>query len=62
VALEEIAGTLAQDAIAITAQEHVGMLALARHMKVDDNLVPLALGFCPPAREPDPGQPDLGSG
>jgi len=47
-ALEEIAGALAQDQIAITDQERGGMLALARRMKTDD-LVPRALGFCPRA-------------
>ena len=48
-ALEEIAGALAQDTIAITDQERGDMLALARQMKMDD-LVPHALGFCPQAR------------
>ncbi len=45
-ALEEIAGALAQGAIAITDGERSDMLALARTMKMDD-LVPRALGFCP---------------
>jgi hypothetical protein len=45
-ALEDIAGTLAQDAIAITDQERGDMLALARQMEMDD-LVPRALGSCP---------------
>jgi len=53
-ALEEITGTLAQDAIAITGQERGDMLALARHITMDD-LVPRALGFCPSAREPRSG-------
>jgi hypothetical protein len=48
-ALEEIAGALAQDAIAITGQEREDMLALARQMAMDD-LVPRALGFCPVMR------------
>ena len=48
-ALEEIAGALAQDKIAITDHERGDMLALARQMKMDD-LVPHALGFCPQAR------------
>jgi hypothetical protein len=48
-ALEEIAGALAQDKIAITGQERADILALARQMKMD-NLVPHALGFCPQAR------------
>ena len=53
-ALEGIAGMLAQDAIAITGQERENMLALARHMKMEDGLVTRALGFCPVIR----GQPD----
>jgi hypothetical protein len=48
-ALEEIAGSLAQGKIAITDQERGDMLALAARMKMDD-LVPHALGFCPQAR------------
>ncbi len=47
-ALEEIAGALAQHAIAITEQERDDMLALTRQMKLGD-MVPYALGFCPPA-------------
>ncbi len=47
-ALEEIAGSLAQDQIAISDQERGDMLALARRMKMDD-LVPRALVFCPRA-------------
>ncbi len=47
-ALEEIAGALAQDQIAISNQERSDMLALARRMKMDD-LVPPALGYCPRA-------------
>ena len=46
-ALEEIAGTLAQDAIAITGQERGDMLALAARMKLEGNLVPRALAGCP---------------
>jgi hypothetical protein len=38
-ALEKIAGTLAQDAIAITKQEHSDMLALATRMKLPGDLV-----------------------
>jgi hypothetical protein len=53
-ALEDIAGALAQDAIAVTGQERENMLALARHMKMEGGLVPRALGFCPVIR----GQPD----
>jgi hypothetical protein len=53
-ALEEIAGALAQDKIAITDDERGDMLALAERMKMDD-LVPHALGFCPQAA--DPAQP-----
>ena len=45
-ALEEIAGALAQDTIAITGQERGDMLALARQMQMDD-LVPRALESCP---------------
>ena len=47
-ALEEIAGTLAQDAIAITGQERGDMLALAARMNLDGGLVPRALAACPP--------------
>src|SRR5436305_6358584 len=39
-ALEEIAGTLAQDAIAITGQEYGDMKALAARMNLDGGLVP----------------------
>jgi len=46
-ALEEIAGTLAQDAIAITGQERGDMLALADRMNLDGGLVPRALAVCP---------------
>jgi hypothetical protein len=45
-ALEEIAGALAQDTIAITDQERGDMLTLARRMEMD-NLVPHALESCP---------------
>ncbi len=48
-ALEEIAGPLARDTIAITDHERGDMPALARQMKTDD-LVPHAPGFCPQAR------------
>jgi len=48
-ALAEIAGTLAQDQIAITGKERGDTLALARHRTMDD-LVPSALGSCPRAR------------
>ena len=47
-ALEEIAGTLAQDAIAITGTERGDMLALAARMNLDGGLVPRALAACPP--------------
>lgn len=46
-ALEEIAGELAQHAIAITDQEREDMLVLAQHMTMEDDLVPRALSFCP---------------
>jgi hypothetical protein len=46
-ALEDIAGTLAQDAIAITGQERLDMLALADRMNLDGGLVPRALAACP---------------
>ena len=46
-ALEEIAGTLAQDAIAITGQERGDMLALAARMNLEGDLVPRALAACP---------------
>jgi hypothetical protein len=46
-ALEEIAGTLAQDAIAIIGQERGDMLALAARMSLEGDLVPRALAACP---------------
>ncbi|HEX2819170.1 MAG TPA: MafI family immunity protein [Streptosporangiaceae bacterium] len=46
-ALEEIAGTLAEDTIAITGQERGDMLALATQMKLEGDLVPRALAACP---------------
>lgn len=46
-ALEEIAGTLAQDAIAITGQERGDVLALAAQMKLEGDLVARALAACP---------------
>ena len=46
-ALEDIAGTLAQDAIAITGQERGDMLALAARMNLEGGLVPRALAACP---------------
>ena len=46
-ALEEIVGTLAQDAIAITGQERRDMMALAARMKLEADLVPRALAACP---------------
>ena len=48
-ALEDIAGTLAQDAIAITGQERGDMLALAARMNLEGDLVPRALAACPQA-------------
>ena len=48
-ALEEIAGTLAQDATAITGQERGDMLALAARMNLEGGLVPRALAACPQA-------------
>ena len=50
-ALEEIAGTLAQDAIAVTDQERGDMMALADRMKLEDGLVPRALAACPRPQE-----------
>jgi len=50
-ALEEIAGPLAQDRVAVSDQERGDMLALGRRMKMDDQ-VPRALRFCPRATEP----------
>jgi hypothetical protein len=47
-ALEEIAGALAQDTIAVTDQERGDMLALNRQMKMG-GIVPHTLGFCPRA-------------
>ena len=46
-ALEDIAGILAQDAIAITGQERGDMLALAARMNLHGDLVPRALAACP---------------
>jgi len=46
-ALEDIAGTLAQDAIAVTDQERGDMMALADRMKLEGDLVPRALAACP---------------
>ncbi len=46
-ALEEIAGTLAQDAIAITGQERAVMLALAARVNLEGDLVLRALAACP---------------
>ena len=46
-ALEDIAGTLAQDAIAITGQERGDRLALAARMNLEGDLVPRALAACP---------------
>jgi hypothetical protein len=45
-ALEEIAGALAQAKVPITDQERSDMLALTATMKLND-LVPRALGLCP---------------
>ena len=50
-ALEDIAGTLAQDAIAITGQERADMMALAARMKLEGGLVPRALAACPRPQE-----------
>ena len=50
-ALEDIAGTLAHDAIAITDQQRLDMLALADRMKLEGGLVPRALAACPQAGE-----------
>ena len=47
-ALEDIVGTLAQDAIAVTDQERLDMMALAERMKLEGDLVPRALAACPP--------------
>jgi hypothetical protein len=46
-ALEDMAGTLAQDAIAVTDQERRDMMALADRMKLEGDLVPRALAACP---------------
>ena len=50
-ALEEIAATLAQTQTPVTGQERGDMLALVRHMGMDD-LVPDALASCPPMAGP----------
>jgi hypothetical protein len=52
-ALEEIAGTLAQDTIAITGQERGDMLALAARMKLEGGLVARALAACPATGGPE---------
>jgi hypothetical protein len=52
-ALEDIAGTLAQDAIAITGQERGDMLALATRMNLHGDLVPRALAACPQTGGPE---------
>ncbi len=44
---EEIAGTPAQDAIAITGPERAAILALAARMNPDGDLVLRALAACP---------------
>ena len=46
-ALEGIAGTLAQDVIAITGPERAAMLALAARMNLEGHLVLRALAACP---------------
>jgi hypothetical protein len=46
-ALEEIAGTLAQDAIAVTDPGAPDMMALAARLKLEGDLVPRALAACP---------------
>ena len=50
-ALEDMAGTLAQDAIAVTDQERGDMMALADRMKLEGGLVPRALAACPRPQE-----------
>jgi len=52
-ALEEIAGTLAQGAIAVTGQERGDMLTLAARMKLEGGLVPRALAACPQTANPE---------
>lgn len=42
-----MAGTLAQDAIAVTDQERGAMMALANRMQLEGDLVPHALAACP---------------
>jgi hypothetical protein len=46
-ALEDIAGTVAQHAIAITGQERDGMLALAARMNLEGRPRPARTGTCP---------------
>jgi hypothetical protein len=46
-ALEDIAGTLAQDAIAVTDRERLDMMTLADRMNLEGGLVPRALAACP---------------
>jgi hypothetical protein len=54
-AVEDIAGTLAQAQVPVTDQERSDMLALTATMNMD-NLVPRALGFCPRAGWPRRGE------
>ena len=56
-ALEDMAGILAQAKAPVTDQERAGMLGLARRMQMGD-LVPRVLQCCPPAGQastPDDG-------
>jgi hypothetical protein len=48
-ALEEIAGTPAQEVIAITGPERAAVLALAARMNLEGDLVLRALAACPQA-------------
>ena len=61
-ALEEIAGTLGQDTIAITGQERGNMLGLAARMKLEGDLVPRALAACPQTGGPERRRVIAGSG
>ena len=48
-ALEDMTGMLAHGMIATSGEERAGILALAARMKLEDGVVPRALGNCPEA-------------
>jgi hypothetical protein len=58
-ALDDMAGILAHDKVAITDQERSDMLALAERMKAEDDAVRRALESCPRADTAGPDQEHL---